>query len=234
MQISIYPDKTPNKKIKILISIFNFEIERREIPAFRGAVIEKVGQENLLFHNHLGKDFRYGYPLIQYKLIRKKPAIVCINEGSEEIVKFFENIDWDLTLNGEKIHAEIKHLSFDYFHCGFSDELKTYEIKNWFALNEENFEKFMRLDKESNRLEFLERILIGNILSFAKGVGWNVAQQIKTKITQISDYRAFNFKNQQMLGFDIKFTSNITLPDHIGLGKSVSRGFGVIRKAAEK
>lgn len=31
------------------------------------------------------------------------------------------------------------------------------------------------------------------------------------------------------MGFDIRFKSNVSLPDYIGLGKGVSIGFGMIK-----
>ena len=55
------------KNIRILHVIFDSNIMPYEVPAFRGAIIKKVGQENILFHNHLnGNGFLYKYPLIQY------------------------------------------------------------------------------------------------------------------------------------------------------------------------
>ena len=219
-------------RLKLLIVSFDFELERRKIPAFRAAVIEKVGRENILFHNHLEQNFRYGYPLIQYKTFENNPTIVCINEGTEEILKFFKQTEWNLILNGKEVNAEIKHLSFDYFCCGFSEELLRYKIENWFALNEANFQRFMQLNNSKERLGFLGRIMVGNILSFAKGIGWNVNQQVKLVVTRLPKQRSFNFKNHQMVGFDLNFISNIVLPGVIGLGKSVSRGFGVIRKVS--
>jgi len=40
------------------------------------------------------------------------------------------------------------------------------------------------------------------------------------------------FKNQSMLAFTGTFASNTYLPQYIGLGKSVSRGFGTIQLTA--
>ena len=76
--------------VKLLIIQFNNTIERKEIPLFRGAVIEAVkDSDNILFHNHLGDGFRYAYPLIQYKRLQKRATIVCINEGTNSIGDFF-------------------------------------------------------------------------------------------------------------------------------------------------
>jgi hypothetical protein len=228
-----YLPESSTVKIRLLVVSFDFELWRREIPAFRAAVVEKVGRENILFHNHFGGgEFRYGYPLIQYKIFRRHPTIVCINEGSEEMLKFFQQTNWNIVLNGKEVEADIKHISFDYFYCGFSDRPVRHRIKNWFALNEANFEKFIGLDSDFDRNELLVRILIGNIISFAKGIQWDLNQEVKVTISNLPKGRLFNFKDHQMVGFDVDFSVNVLLPDGIGLGKSVSRGFGVIRKVA--
>ena len=118
-------------KIKILNVVFDFDITRREIPAFRGAIINKVGRENVLFHNHFNQNFRYGYPLIQYKVLRSNPTIVCINDGTEEIHRFFKQTNWDIILHGGEINIEIKHISCNYFNCGFSVRPLKYKSESW-------------------------------------------------------------------------------------------------------
>lgn len=230
-ELANIPEKKISKKIKILSVIFDFELKRSEIPAFRGAVVEKVGRENILFHNHLQDSYRYGYPLIQYKTIYRRPAMICIDHGSEEILKFFEKFDWDLNIRGKKIDATIQDIAFDYFVCGFSPLPVRYRIFNWFALNEDNFKRFIEMKKSSGeRIEFLRRILIGNILSFAKGIGWHIDGEIEIQIKWMPDIRLFSFKNHRMVGFDLDFITNLLLPDYIGLGKSTARGFGMIQR----
>ena len=219
-------------KIRLFIVIFDFEMARREIPAFRGAIIKKVGRESILFHNHSGNKFRYGYPLIQYKLVGKNPAIVCVNSGYDESLRLFENTEWNFNINNKAVHASIKHLSFDYFECGLTSSVVKYRINNWFGLNEQNFKKYTLLTTDSEQKEFLEKILIGNVLSFAKGINWIVDDKIMVSVDYIPNRRFFNFKNNKIAGFDLIFSTNVLLPDKIGLGKSVSRGFGIIRKVA--
>jgi len=219
-------------RIRLFTVIFDFEMARREIPAFRGAIIKKVGRESILFHNHFGNKFRYAYPLIQYKLVGKNPAIICINSGYDESLKLFENTEWNFNINNKAVHAGIKHLSFDYFKCGLISTVVKYKINNWFGLNKQNFKNYTLLTADSERNKFLEKILIGNILSFAKGINWMVDAQIMVSVNYIPNRRFFNFKNNKIAGFDLIFSTNVLLPDKIGLGKSVSRGFGIIRKVA--
>ncbi len=221
-------------KVRLLIVRFDFELARREIPSFRAAIVEKVGRENVLFHNHGDEGFRYGYPMIQYKLYRGYPTLVCINDGAEEMLKFFQQPDWDMVINGRQVRTRIKHISFDYVHCGFSERPLYYRIRNWFALNEDNFRKFIGLNEDAARTELLERILVGNIISFAKGIRWDLDRRVVVSIPSQPKQRAFSFKSFQMVGFDLELQANMVLPGAIGLGKSVSRGFGVIEKAATR
>ena len=45
-------------------------------------VIANSGSQNLLFHNHEPDErLRYRYPLIQYKRIHRKAAIICVGVG---------------------------------------------------------------------------------------------------------------------------------------------------------
>ena len=71
--------------INILTIQFANEISQHEIPLFRGAVIHSLENKPILFHNHIGENFRYSYPLVQYKRIEGKAAIFCIGKGIEGI-----------------------------------------------------------------------------------------------------------------------------------------------------
>jgi hypothetical protein len=74
------------------------------------------------------------------------------------------------------------------------------------------------------------RILIGNIISFAKGVKWDIEKNISLKIQSIEKEGLLKFKKNQLLGISLKFEANVFLPNYIGLGKGVSHGFGIIKQ----
>ena len=81
-------------KIRTLLLQFTNEISSTEIPKYRGAVIASLENKNILYHNHLDDKFRYAYPLIQYKRLHKKAAILCIGEGINAIHEFFTSNNW--------------------------------------------------------------------------------------------------------------------------------------------
>src|SRR5512133_775738 len=93
----------PWRKIRLLQVLFEDEIHASEIPALRGAIIEKAGRKNIIFHNHLDDSkFLYRYPLIQYKCLNKRAALICIDYAVDEIHNFFGNTDWSIRLSGRE------------------------------------------------------------------------------------------------------------------------------------
>ena len=218
------------KKLKVLEIIFNPEIQGRQISAFRGAIAEKVGLENILFHNHTQNGLRYNYPYIQYKRLHKKAAIICIDQGVDEIYKLFNQPDWKINLNGEQLELKIEKLNVNSFSLNVWDKFFAYRIFNWLALNPENHKKFRSTDNLTERIKILEKILTANILSFAKGVNWQLEEnkKIELHITNIIAEKVTKYKNIPHVAFDVEFKTNVFIPQHIGLGKAVSHGYGVI------
>ncbi len=217
------------KKIRYLTIQFNNEIEPWEIAAFRGAVIAKAGNEHILFHNHLNeREYVYSYPVIQYKRIGKCPMLVCIDYGTDEVHHFFKNENLELFLGERKIHLEVGKLQLNQINLQVWDKSFAYKLRNWIALNQENFQKYTQLKDEILKLEFLENILKANIISFAKGMKWDIDKPISIRIEKIISSKIVPYKKTKLVGFDIAFRTNVFLPDFIGLGKGVSLGFGIV------
>ena len=82
----------------------------------------------------------------------------------------------------------------------------------------------------TGQIAFLEKVLTGNILSFAKGVGYNVEKNIIVKIQKIHREYFIKYKGTGLQSFDLTFQTNFSLPEFIGLGKGVSTGNGVIHQ----
>ena len=81
--------------------------------------------------------------------------------------------------------------------------------------------------------ELLEKILIGNIQSMSKSLGYTVLASIEAKIIELKEVQR-KLKGNPMLGFLGTFSVNFEIPDYWGIGKSVSRGFGTGKKLNNK
>jgi hypothetical protein len=108
-----------------------------------------------------------------------------------------------------------------------------YRLHNWLPLNSENYNHYMNSESMVERIFILERVLIGNILSFLKGAGIHLDEQLILHITDITAQLAVTYKKVKLMAFDIEFKANIALPQYIGVGKNASVGCGVLTKITE-
>jgi hypothetical protein len=95
------------------------------------------------------------------------------------------------------------------------------------ALNQNNFERYKQSSDEEKH-KMLCSILTGNILSFFKGIGLMLGTNQRILVNPNVNEKSTLFKNQKMTAFSGTFTTNAQLPQQVGLGKAVSRGFGAI------
>ena len=243
MAITDSIDTSDRKHIELHIArfIFNQGISQEEIPYFRSAVTKTAGGKWDYFHNHnldkTGGEYIYRYPLIQYKRIKGKAAIVCIGEGTEDIGHFFQNNKNTLSIGNRKAEFKTETIRADNFRLQLWEKYFTMNITNWLALNQKNYALYHQMDDESEKIFLLEKILTGNILSFCKGVGLFVNRDVKVHIDEVWDSGVTLFKEQTLMRFNVQFRTNICIPYYLGLGKGAGFGFGMIlppKKTNEK
>lgn len=223
------------KSLRIITIRFNTPIKGHEIPAFRGALAQKVGLEHEWFHNHDNETngFHYRYPRIQYKRHRGKPMLVCIENGIEEVQKYFSKSDWSLTFGGETHKMGIEELRVHQFDIRVMEKMNTYRIKNWIALNNKNHKAYQN-GTLIEQLQILEGSLSGHIISFLKGIDYRPEQRFKVSIDSFPETRPVKIKGITTMGFNLTFKTDLFLPNFIGLGKGVSKGYGVVTQKSKK
>jgi hypothetical protein len=214
--------------IKVLTIRFHNELKQSEVPLFRGAVVNMLKNNNILFHNHTEEGFRYAYPLIQYKRINGKAAIVCIEEGTESIGEFFNSFQDTVYIGREKARLELNTVKAERIAVQSWEYMFSYSIRKWLPFNSENYEKYQQTSGLKEKFDMMERILTGNILSFAKGVGFYLEKKLICSIYNAEPKGSIHYKNISFEAFDIFFKVNFTLPNYIGLGKGASHGFGML------
>ena len=201
-----------------------------EIPFFRGAILNVLhGEANVLFHNHVSESsFRYSYPLIQYKRIQGKAAIVCLKEGTEAIGQFFSEGTFTLNIGNRLVKMELESVLPRKCLIQTWNSMFKYRIRRWLPLNSENYQKYKVMESISEKISFLEGILVANLLSFSKGMGIYMEKEIQCKLTSLHDPFLIKNKGVKLMAFDIEFITNMSLPDYIGIGKNASIGYGII------
>ncbi len=216
-------------KTRVLVIKYANRLPISAIPLFRGAVIGTMaGNANILYHNHNGESLVYRYPLIQYKRIGQCAAIVAIDEGADIIGQCLSSGVSELTIGGRKAAFVISDVYTTNCTISVIDEDSEYYLHHWLPFNSENYREYNSMEDLSSRIQFMEKILVGNILSFAKGVGVSLESNVTCRIKTIDNQRLVTYKGVKMMSFDLVFKSNVTLPDLVGIGKGVSLGFGTV------
>ncbi|MDZ7691715.1 MAG: CRISPR-associated endonuclease Cas6 [Balneolaceae bacterium] len=208
------------------------ELRTRDGHKLRGYFGRLFQERSELLHNHMGNgEFRYAYPQVQYKVIGGTPMLVGISEGADLLGDLFLKIK-ELDIGGQKYPVRQKNIEGKRIEVGVSESSQTYRFQTlWMALNQQNHEQYEQAD-ELERQHQLERILIGNCLSFCKGMDHFVEQQIQVKGT--FSEKTTSFKNTRMLAFEGIFTTNCNSPITSGWAKPVSRGFGTIKRVSDQ
>jgi len=216
------------KKSTLLLN--NIYLKPSQIHKFRGFVGNAFKDHDLI-HNHdeKGKPI-YRYPLIQFKLIDKTPAIIAITDHAVSIfAEIFMKLD-KIIIEGTLIPVFEKDLKVEEVEFGYSDDIFMYEfVSPWIGLNQKNFAKYNNAASgERNRI--LERAMTGNILSMSKHLDYWLSEDQKIKTVHKLKEIKVNLKGKSMTGFNGIFKTNFLIPDYLGIGKSVSRGFGAMRR----
>ena len=200
-------------------------LKKSQIPHLRGYFLNKYKSEEL--HNHSGNGFKYTYPKVQYKIFGGNAHLVGIGEGIN-ILSSIALKTKELELNHEIYKIVDGYISLKQLNFGISDEMKDYKfISPWLALNEKNYRDYKNLDDKEKK-EKLERILIGNILSMSKYLDYTVDKKIEV---DIDDYEELvvRYKGNLFIGIYGKFSTNFHIPDLLGMGRKVSKGFGTLK-----
>jgi hypothetical protein len=211
-------------KIEICKCTFEYDSNFRISPVkFRGFMAHLFSNISE-FHHH--SDNPYHYPLIQYKRLDNKIAIIGIGNFAEIVANNMADID-HITTENEKIairNIQISNETFVQEYGKFDYRFSS----PWIALNKENYEKFKSMEKEE-RKSHLERILVGNILSMYKGLGIRLENRIGVSIHK-QFIKKITAHSNPFVGFYPQFTSSTNIPEGLGIGKSVSKGYGVISR----
>ena len=166
--------------------------------------------------------------MIQYKRINGNAAILGIDEGADVLEQLTVCNNFICQLGCRRVKMEINSVKSEQIFISLSDNPQRYCIQKWLPLNSENYQKYLKVEGLAERIEMLNKILIGNILSFTKGINIHIHSPLTCKLTKLEDSIPVSYKGVELKSFNAEFQANIILPDFIGLGKSSSINNGTI------
>ena len=200
---------------------------RGDAAKLRGFFATSFNEYSLL-HQHITDKLIYKYPLIQYKMPGGNPLVMGINEGAEVLKDIYDKFD-EIKLGEIKYKIMERGMTLKNEEFGCCEEIFSYRfVTPWLALSQYNYPKYLNADRDGKK-DLLRRILVGNILSASKGLGYVAKEHIRLEVGRMQD-EICQLKGTMVTGIRGEFTATFAIPEFMGLGKSVSRGFGAVIK----
>lgn len=213
----------------------------RLIPRWRGAVIESAGtclsatEADMfsVFHNHLdeGAGTLHRPALIHYRAAQNSAILWGMNEGADALLRWQSEAPEHIVMGGARYALNPVEMRRSRQALNQSEGWHYYRLHDYLALNPENYARFMAEHRLRARTELLENTLAAHLLAFCQGAGWYLPQRLEIDLVELHGYKKTRFHNVDLLAFELTYRCNLALPDEIALGKAVSHGFGVQRKA---
>lgn len=210
------------------ISFPHIRLRTRDGHKLRGYFGQLFREHSPLLHNHFDDgSLRYAYPLVQYKVLDGVPVLVGVGEGSSLLTELFLRIR-SIEIGGRHYPVDHKHIRNERFEPAVVADLHAYRFATpWMALNQRNYAGFRSL-ADGEQQPFLQRVLRNHLVAVLRTLGAPLDTPLLV-YPQVQERRTL-FKNHEMSVFDGTFVCNARLPDCIGIGKSVSRGFGAVQR----
>jgi len=191
----------------------------------------KKSAEYTRLHKDTTTGFIHRYPVVQCKQIKGLLMVIGVGQGAyllQEISGGKQELG-----NGETTCAisgrdpEIRNEVF-----GISDKIHTYEfLTPWLALNQQNAKKFYDLKGKPERDAFMQKILTGHLGTLAKSIDYDLPAPLSCE-SRVR-FRRERIHRENVMVFLGTFQTNLTIPDYLGIGQSVSAGFGTIRRTVQ-
>lgn len=190
--------------------------------------LARTFNEYTLLHQHIDNTrYRYRYPLVQYRILDAAAVVIGINEGAEVLQEIYKETS-RIRFGKKEYQIVEKSITVEEREFGLSEKFHLYQfVTPWIALNQQNYPRYLE-SNQNERAELLRNILTSNLLSASKGLDYQVPGRIKLDLRNIATCQC-TLKGTPMIGFTGEFLVNFEIPDLLGLGKSVSRGFGAMQ-----
>lgn len=216
-----------SKAIHTLLITFDFNIRGEEVSRWRGAFVEMAGWDEDILHNHEeGGECKYRYPLIQYRAIRGKAVIFAMGEALPIIQEILTRESLAIRWAEKEYSLPILDIRLDEYFLREIFTPKTYTLHRWLPLHGKRYKKWLEMDNLVDRVLLLEETLKKQLATFCKQYGFDIENKLETRLQNILRTEQVYAFQTPMIMFTIEYSANILLPENIGIGRAISRGFG--------
>jgi hypothetical protein len=219
----------------MILCMFTLSLEpeqplRFSVNEFRSFLNQKLA-EYTMHHKENTTGFIHRYPVLQYKQIKSDRTVTGISQGAECLYQLTRNkTGLGTGENACRIISRDPAIRPESF--GIADTLIMYEfLTPWLALNQQNARKFYDLNGKPARDIFMLKLLTAQLNTLVKSLDCEVTVPItcEAKVR----FKRERIDRENVIVFLGKFRTNLFIPDYLGIGQSVSLGYGTIKRITE-
>jgi hypothetical protein len=218
---SKYPDVRT-----IAVRVFTDKPVRKTPYQVKGVLMNQFPDEEIVPMLDGSYRQQFLYPRVQVKILNEQIYIVGIGEGVDPIKSIAEKMDFmDFgNITFQVLDSEIVENN-DHFQP-VSKLIRYRFVTPWVALNQTTGYRYRFLNNV-DRVNYLNRLLGQNIVFMARELGMELEENIFTKVTLSSLFpRPVDENNWG--AFDGEFRANFVLPNYLGIGNGITRGYGTL------
>jgi hypothetical protein len=199
------------------------------LPAFRSALARQlVNFPAPALPAAEGEHTIHRYPALLCKQVKSELMVVGICQGAGFL--------WQITTGTSELEAGDHPCTITSRDPGIRNEvfgidggMHEYEfLTPWLALNQQYAKKFYDLSGKPARDAFMQDLLTRHLTTLAKSLDCPLPGPV-TCTAQVR-FRRERIDRENVMVFLGKFSTNLHIPDYLGIGQSVSQGYGTIRK----
>ena len=218
-------DSFPNIK-SIVIKVITDKPVRKTPYQVKGVFMRQFPDETIVPMLNGSLRDKFLYPRVQVKILNEQIFIIGINEGIEPVLKLAEKFK---AFDFGNITFEIESYEVEESENQFipSKKLLKYKfVTPWVALNHMTGGKYRFLGSQE-KPSFLNKLIGQNIVFLANELGVKLSDDIFTRVS-LSSFSPESVDDNKWGAFIGAFETNFILPNYIGVGNGITRGFGTI------
>jgi len=168
------------------------------------------------------------YPPILCGQLKHEIRVTGICQGAEFLYSLVDGT-MEILIGENRCHIDTRDEEIRSEPFGITDEEHEYEfITPWLALNQQNEKKFYLLQGKPARDAFMQKLLAAQLNTFAKSLEYS--HELPIACTAHVRFVRERIDRQTVMIFKGRFRTNLKIPLYLGIGQSVSQGFGWVQE----
>ncbi|MEA1880881.1 MAG: CRISPR-associated endonuclease Cas6 [Candidatus Marinimicrobia bacterium] len=210
----------------IAVRVFTDKPVRKTPYQVKGVLMNQFPEEEIVPMLDGSYRQQFLYPRVQVKILNEQIYIIGIGEGVDPIKSIAKKMDF---MDFGNITFQVLDNEVEEHDDRFQPVSKLIRyrfVTPWVALNQTTGYRYRFLNNV-DRVNFLNRLLGQNIVFMAREMGMELDENIFTKVTLSSLFpRPVDENNWG--AFDGEFRANFVLPNYLGIGNGITRGYGTL------